>query len=234
MSFSRGPNIVTDGLILAIDAGSTRSYPGSGTTWTSLIDKSDTGTLLSGASFDNSVGGNFVFDGADDYATLPSNLQSKLSGSDEASLEMWVKTDQIDGGAGTSGLIQLSSYTETNGNLYFYSSGTYLDTFRTTRWTAGDFYITKGFNPTFWHHFVITSKLGAGGYRIFFNSELFNSTTGNIITVDSSIHGGFTFGENSGGRNLDGNIAITRIYDRALTDAEVLQNYNSQKTRFSI
>ena len=45
MGFYRGPNIVTDALALAIDAGSTRSYPGSGTTWKDLSSNSTDGTL---------------------------------------------------------------------------------------------------------------------------------------------------------------------------------------------
>ena len=36
MAYFTGPNIVQDGLVLALDAGSTRSYPGTGTTWYDL------------------------------------------------------------------------------------------------------------------------------------------------------------------------------------------------------
>ena len=66
MGFYRGPNIVTDGLIYAIDAGSERSYPGTGTTATSLVG-SDTGTLTNGVGFSSNNGGYWEFDGADDY-----------------------------------------------------------------------------------------------------------------------------------------------------------------------
>ena len=41
MAFSRGPRIVTDGLVLAMDAASKRSYPGAGTSFTDIINKSN-------------------------------------------------------------------------------------------------------------------------------------------------------------------------------------------------
>ena len=65
MGFYRGPNIVTDGLVFAVDAGSTRSYPGSGTTATSLVG-SILGTLNNGVGFSTANGGTWTFDGTDD------------------------------------------------------------------------------------------------------------------------------------------------------------------------
>ena len=61
-----GPYIVTDGLTLAVDAGSTRSYPGIGTTWTDLVG-SNNGALENSPTFDSGNGGSIVFDGTDDY-----------------------------------------------------------------------------------------------------------------------------------------------------------------------
>ena len=74
MGFYRGPNIVTDGLVFAIDAGSERSYPGSGTTTTSLVG-SNTGTLTNGVAFSTDNGGNWDFDGVDDYITASRALR---------------------------------------------------------------------------------------------------------------------------------------------------------------
>ena len=52
MAFSRGPSIVTDGLVLALDAANHKSYPGSGTTWYDLSGNGNNGTLNCGPSFD--------------------------------------------------------------------------------------------------------------------------------------------------------------------------------------
>ena len=65
MAFFRGPNIVTDELVLALDAASPRSYPGSGTVWNDLVG-SNNGTLTNNPTFDSGNGGSIVFDGTDD------------------------------------------------------------------------------------------------------------------------------------------------------------------------
>jgi len=65
MGFYRGPNIVTDGLKFAYDAGSTRSYPGSGTTVNDIVGTVN-GTLTNNASYSSSNGGVFDLDGTDD------------------------------------------------------------------------------------------------------------------------------------------------------------------------
>jgi hypothetical protein len=88
MGFYRGPNIVTDGLVFAYDAGSERCYPGSGTTANSLTS-SNTGTLTNGVGFSSSNGGSWEFDGVDDYINIPTS--SNLDGFSNASFETWVE-----------------------------------------------------------------------------------------------------------------------------------------------
>ena len=65
MAFSRGPSIVTNGLVLALDAANHKSYPGSGTTWFDLSGNSHDGTLTGGPTFNSDNGGSIVFDGTD-------------------------------------------------------------------------------------------------------------------------------------------------------------------------
>ena len=67
---SLGPDIVTRGLVLALDAADKRSYPGSGTTWFDLVN-SYNGTLTNGLTFDSGNGGSIEFDGTDDFVNGP-------------------------------------------------------------------------------------------------------------------------------------------------------------------
>ena len=67
MAFNRGPKIVTQGLVLALDAASNNSYPGSGTTWKDLSGNNNTGTLVNGPTFSSANGGTFILDGSNDY-----------------------------------------------------------------------------------------------------------------------------------------------------------------------
>jgi len=231
------PTIVTDGLVLNIDSGFVPSYPRTGTTWYDLSGNEKAGTLTNGPTFNSSNDGSIQFDGNDDYIQLSSSLDS-LNGTAGASLSIWLKLVSGSNSAGRSGIIQLSGYNNSNGCLYYYTDaarvgGIWLDIFRTDRVFTGDWQPT--FDAKVWHNLAITTTPGSGGWKMYLNGILGYSTTGqNTVSVDSSLFGGFTLGQNSGSRRLWGNIAVCSVYNRNLTDTEILQNYNATKTRFGL
>ena len=69
MAFIHSPQIVTSGLVLSLDAGNTKSYPGTGTTWFDKSGNTYNGTLTNGPTFNTANLGSIVFDGVDDYVT---------------------------------------------------------------------------------------------------------------------------------------------------------------------
>jgi hypothetical protein len=231
-----GPNVVEDGLILTLDAANSRSYPGTGTTWSDLSGNGNNGTLVNGPTFDANNNGSIVFDGVNDFVTLSSSLDS-LNGTTEASLNMWLKLNSGSNGSGRSGLINLTSHDNTNGNLYYYTNSTnvggiWLNVFRTNRVYTGDWQPTV--DATLWHNLTITTTPGVNGWKMYLNGVLRYQTTGqNTVNVNSSLFGGFRLGQNNT-RELWGNISLTSIYNRALTDQEVLQNYNATKSRYGL
>ena len=75
-----GPDIVDDGLVFAIDAGSARSYPGSGTAVNDLVSTNN-GALVNGVGYNSANGGSFTFDGTDDYINL-STLSNSMNSSE--------------------------------------------------------------------------------------------------------------------------------------------------------
>ena len=222
--------IVTDGLVFAIDAGNLVSYE-NGSTTTYSMTGSDTGSLTNGVGFDSDNGGTWEFDGTNDYITLPSSIATSLNGGEEASLNMWVKLNSNSNSVANTGIIQLSGYSNGNGNLYWYSNGyTYLDIFITTRYRV---WINTVLDPRNWHMLTITTTPGTNGWKAYLNGILQYQTTGqSTVSVDSTIVGGLTLGENSSGRYTNGNIASCFIYDKALTADEVQQNFQAQSSRF--
>jgi len=225
-----GPDIITDGLVFAVDAGSTRSYPGSGTTGTDLI-KSESIDLQNGVAFSSANGGSWEFDGTDDYIDLPDSLITDLNGGTEASLCIWIKNDTTVNGVSTSGIIQLSAYNNGNGSLWFYNNGyTYLDIFRTDR--VSTVFANNTEVGTNWNLLTITTTPGTNGWKCYMNGVLKKQVTGQNTVSVSNIQGGLTLGRNNASRYTNGKIAACQIYDTALTAAEVLQNYNAQKNRF--
>jgi hypothetical protein len=70
MSFIHSPKIVTDGLVLSLDAGNVKSYPGSGTVWADKSGRGNNGTLVNGPTFSYGSLGSIVFDGTNDETTF--------------------------------------------------------------------------------------------------------------------------------------------------------------------
>ena len=80
MALNHGPKLVTDGLVLWMDAADRTSYPGSGTTWTDLTRNGYNGTLTNGPTFSSANGGAIVLDGTDDYVQNSFSLDPNLGG----------------------------------------------------------------------------------------------------------------------------------------------------------
>ena len=79
MAYRNGPKIVTDGLVLCLDAAIGKSYPGSGTTWYDLSGNGNNGTIVN-ATFNSSNNGTIYLDGTDDYVNFGNILNNVLSG----------------------------------------------------------------------------------------------------------------------------------------------------------
>jgi len=233
-----GPDIITDGLIYAIDAGSERSYPGSGTAVTAITGVGN-GTLTNGVGFDSANGGSWTFDGADDYIDFNSFLVPGISQYDTITnftISVWVNWDHFPTG----------NYDEI---ISWWRPGTdpYSDAFLgTTTYSAqggsaanpgirfGDGWTTTGANFTaatdvgkWWQ---ITAVKTSNNAYVYFNDVL-------KATKGSALSWGFnyppTIGRHpNGGEYFDGKISNMKLYNTALTQAEVTQNYNAQKNRF--
>ena len=137
------PKIVTDGLVLALDAANPKSYPGSGTTWSDLAGNNDA-TLTNGPTFDSGNSGSFVFDGIDDYADSgnPSISDGKLT------VNAWIK---ISAGSIYQHIVDSSSNSwhlailNTN-KPYFYNGSTFHTAALTL--TVGEWYMLTGVQGT--------------------------------------------------------------------------------------
>jgi len=82
--------VVTNGLVLALDAGISRSYSGIGTTWTDLSGNGKNATLINGPTYSSANGGSIVFDGSNDYAEI-SNASTLGGFTGDFSIEFWFK-----------------------------------------------------------------------------------------------------------------------------------------------
>jgi hypothetical protein len=217
--YSNGPTIVTNGLVLALDAGDRNSYVSGSTTWNDLVG-SNNGTLTNGPTFNTGSLGSIVFDGVDDYVNINNTVYS-LSG---GTLNIWFKrsgtTFAIIGSYGGSGNQRAPTFNQ-NGSTIGWEFGSLFE--RSTGITFTDntwFNMSMTFNSSF-------------NVNVYINSVLTNTET-------SLNPGGFwnqfpiaRYG-NFGSFYSKGNFSIVQVYNRALSPQEILQNYNATKGRFGL
>jgi hypothetical protein len=225
------PKVVTDGLTLYLDAGNIKSYPGTGTVWTDLSNNGRTGTLVNSPAFNSANSGSIVFDGTDDLAQLPA---TSFGITTAFTIEVVCKPTS----APATGMFNFkgSGYDRgimchwpwSDGNCYFdiYStSGSFYRWYKTMSIT----------NVIAMYHFYVDST---GTQYVRQNGVLLSPTgvTGsaspfNINLGESNVIGAFYY---SGGLQWPGNMYSFKIYNRTLTNSEMLQNYNAVKGRFGL
>ena len=233
MGFYRGPNIVTDGLVLALDAAPPKSYPGTGTTWYDLSGNGNNGSLVNGVSYSNSNGGLLEFDGTDDYTEVSDSATIDITG--PISMEIVFKTVSE---SVTERLIDKTTSGGTYGygyNLARYSTDRMLATYNNgnTQIFLYSNYKASDFFSNFTH--VIYAYDGADSQKMWINGideSGQNSFTSNFVAGSTS--GTDLDLMRRGGEYAEGDVAFFRFYNKALSAQEVYQNYNATKSRFGL
>ena len=233
MATNYNPSIVTDGLRFCLDAANTKSYPGSGTTWTDISGKNHDGTLTNGPTFSSDNGGCIVFDGSNDHIGMlgtATDLGINATSS-SFSFSVWFKTgvtsekymfDNFDGST------QDISCRLDGGELELYLRGSSGGIVNAVRYGS---YTLNAWNNAVYNFDSSTSP------------DIFTAYVNGINTGTSTSHfsGNFESGSNfrigmrpAGGGQFSGRIACAMLYNKSLTEAEVKQNYNALKGRFGL
>ena len=228
-------NIVTDGLVLHLDAGRAESFGGDGTTWRDLSGNNNNGTLVNGVGFSAEDGGSLEFDGVNDRVVVPTNDGfGQINSSPTISLEMWANLNRKSGG-GTQ-FQQVAGFRTAKFEFFFLLldlSGSSVSTEAriTTKNTYYDINVnyTTFFNS--WTHIVFTAN--SNRTDLYLNGSLVGSNT-NVSGEFGATSGNFIIGMHPDNIEFPtkGNIGSTKVYNRALTAQEVLQNYNALKGRY--
>ena len=232
MAFFRGPNIVTDGLIFAIDAGNPKCFSSGDTTATCLIS----GFNCSGAS------GN---PGSGTHTPNTSNFPSYSSYNGGVFNFSGGKGINIDG--------DLGSTTASSICMWFWKNGSGTHYFTDGRSNGGDWFLSNyssyninwenglryNFSSTYnasdsafiyqWHHMIVTSD--SSGSKLYLNGYEVNTTTSTSADEDFGIN--YRIGTRyTTSSQWTGYFGPIYFYNRAITSDEALQNYNSQAERF--
>ena len=220
------PPIVTDSLVLLLDAGSTASYPGSGGTWSDLSDNGNNGSI-SYATFSTSTGNKAIaFDGTDD----------------------WVDVGDIGDVFGTSFAVDLWIYPENLTDRQEFIG----QKVNSTNWwrfgidssgEGGNYEIDvevsdsrvvalnpdKSFVINKWQHIVLSRNSSDWNFYLNGALDVTASDADTIPDMAASVKIGKAVDS-----SYEGQMAVVRVYNRYLTAAEILQNFNAQRGRFGV
>ena len=232
------PYIVLDGLVLYLDAGVTLSYPGSGTTWTDVngLGPRNNGTLINGPTYSSANGGSIVFDGTDDYVTVP--YQASLGLTSQGSINIWCYPTTLNQGI-YAGLLGMTTTGTGGGQSYWIHWRRANNTLAAGIQNGGTYNTIDTPLPTSisWYNFTFTWN---GSFlNLYQNGAIANNPVSQIVNaqaLNTAVDiGGRMFGNDGGGQGyFNGYIPIAQLYNRALSASEVLQNFNATKTRFGL
>lgn len=223
MSAGFNPKIVTDGLVLCLDAANRKSYPGSGTVWTDLSGNGNTGTLTNGPTYSSGNSGYLTLDGSNDFINGTS-ISSQLTTDITAEAWVYVSSAGVDwvriiGTGGNTGNRTFGLWYASDRKLLWQRYGT----------ADPSIYPTSPIlQLNTWHHVAATTNGSSHALYLDGVSIGTNTAAGPWSASKEAVTIGFAgFHTYHNGR-----ISNARLYNRALTDAEIKQNFNAHRGRF--
>ena len=227
-----GSSIVTENLVLNLDAGDNSSYGGSGTTWTDLSGQNNNGTLINGVTYNSGDGGYLIFDGTNDRVTLPAGSDFAY-GTGDFTVEIWFNVT----GTTPQNWGEVLFAQTVSGTNYFVcntSRGNPVQKKPTfTYGTGGGTAIgsVQSYTEDNWYHYVVTRN-GTTLTMYLNNSVVASGTVSFNFTNTTYVPtiGGYT---HTNSNNLDGKISIVRVYKgKGFSSSDVTQNFDAVKSRY--
>ena len=215
--------ITTDNLVALFDPGDLKSFSPSGETTVYSLVGNSTGTVY-GAEYSSIYGGVWNFDGSNDYVEI--NSVASLIDNSNFTLSAWVRGGTQDHkgviGVNTSGGGNRALFLIRNASMGIYDGGT---------WYIGNIDVDN----SEWHHVVLSYDRTTKKAMIYVDGKVsLNATTNNQITIASTdkISIGQEWDGGSTSDHFNGQISLVSFYDKALSESEVLENYNAHRSRF--
>ncbi len=234
-----------NGLVLCLDAANRKSYPGSGTTWTDLSGRGNNGTLtnMDGTNLSSANGGSLTFDGTNEYGSISHNsilnpgtgdftFGGFFKANSNAASNYFPTFINKSDGDWSNGYLIRPTWPYNGTFLIGVSQGQNSGVDRTTIIST----LTSSLGT--WVNIVGVWTASTRTLLLYFNGiQNGSSTITNSITINPTANlelGRYNRITQSRYEYLPGNIAQASIYNRALTAAEVQQNFNALRGRFSI
>lgn len=218
-----GPEIVSSNLVMCLDAANRKSYPGTGTVWSDVSGNNKNCVLVNGPTYSSDNMGSLTFDGANDYAVTV--------GTDSTNLSNGITMIQILKYTASSTTVSLSKGLKVAGHYEIWHQGTQLNCYFHDLGTGT--YQNSGYsiNDGKWKHVAITYNNSNVVFYVDGAIVKSNAIAGSIGSLTSTIDIGRS---EQDGFYFNGSIAVSQVYNRALSAAEIRQNFFALRGRYGI
>ena len=234
MSYNFSPKIVTNGLVLYLDAANTKSYPGSGSLWTDLSRSGNNGALTNGPTFNSENNGSIVFDGTNDLIILPQIKPNRFT------LSCWFKATGAPSTNDASGGHLIVSNPQLFGGSVQYAMAYSWSSQRITFVVQANTSFSATANNSVLQNttYNVVTTYDGSNRRIYLNGVqvVADAWTTNPVYPTTGVIGTQIggWGYPGFGRYFKGNIYQSMVYNRAISAEEVFQNYNATKSRYGL
>lgn len=233
MGVSGGPDIVESGLVFCVDSADLNSYTGSGTSWNDMSELGNNLVISGSPTFSTNNGGYFNFNASTKYASRASPVSTAIT---NVSMCAWARPANINQ---RSIIVHNGRETGSTGDGYAFglgngagSNGAVL-----TGLHSGRTFLNTGYSfplANVWYNIVMTIQ-STGTIRWYVNAI---QTANTSTAVPGTPSTRFTVGRvdpiSSDPFNFSGDVAIVQFYNIQLSQAQILQNYQEQKSRFGL
>lgn len=216
MAVYGGPDIVTDGLILHLDAGNSKSYPGSGNIWYDLSGNNRNFNLVGSLVYDG-----FYFDGFNDSNYVSGSSYSHRN--DDYTYSVWFMYDVL---TGYATIFENGSWSDTllyrsyNSIIQVYAEGGYFGQH------------SFGYTTNQWYNVVLRRQSSI-------SQSFVNGIAGNSLSLNRDINLAnqnmfLLRSQHTTNQFTNGKLSVFSLYDKALSDSQILENYYAVKGRFGL
>lgn len=224
MALSHSPQIVRDGLVLHLDAANPKSYPGSGNIWFDLSGSENNATLTNGPVFISDNKGSFTFDGVDDYVVLPYSTTMNV---DYVTLSVWIRSTYLIGPR-----VRHYVFDGLSHKTMIYIDEPYEVNFvNLANSTVSNSINYPSISDNNWHNIV-----GAydDSYSNMYIDGILVKTVSSNGPIQNATGGGRLMDYIGNGYETEGNASNFMMYDRALTESEIQQNFEAYRDRYGV
>jgi hypothetical protein len=232
MSLHHSPRIVTDGLVMCLDAANPKSYPGTGTTWTDVTSLGNNGILRNSPTYNTDDMGKFVFDAVNDDVDCGNNSSINF---DTGSFTVSVWFRRFTNATTNLRLLSKAAGSDTanaaSAGFCFFGSDTGIS-FAVNPTATRTIISAATYSVNEWVNVVGLVERGVS-MRTYKNASQFNTTSAPVGSVSGTTS--LFLGSNIGTNVFwAGEISNFSLYNRALTDTEIAQNFNALRGRYGI